>query len=172
VDKLRAMNIRAQVAVTTSDRSWSYPWRGGWLPPEVFHSEDYLPERQPLVVLLEGRFDRAAFSADEGGRGELALVEEAEADGQLLLIGSSEMFKNEHLYAAEFQHDQFLLNAVAQMAYGQELAELQARRPVSRGFVSQSTEAKSFWRVFSVGLAPLLFAVYGVWRLRRQRRKS
>jgi hypothetical protein len=172
VDKLRAMNIRAQVAVTTSDRSWSYPWRGGWLPPEVFHSEDYLPERQPLVVLLEGRFDRAAFSAGEGGRGELALVEEAEADGQLLLIGSSEMFKNEHLYAAEFQHDQFLLNAVAQMAYGQELAELQARRPVSRGFVSQSTEAKSFWRVFSVGLAPLLFAVYGVWRLRRQRRKS
>lgn len=169
-DKLNAMNITARVAITTSARSWAYPWRGGWLPPEVFHDADYLPERQPLVVLLEGRFDRAAFSEDEGGRGELSLVEKAQADGQLLLVGSSEMFKNEHLYASEFQHDQLLLNAVAQMAYGEELAELQARRPVSRGFVFQSTEAKAFWRAFSIGLAPLLFVGYGAWRLRRQRR--
>ena len=168
-DKLRAANIESEVAVTTSAQSWSYPWRGGWLPPEVFRGGDYLPGRQPLAVLLKGRFDRAAFGADEEGRDELTLVERAEADGQLLLIGSSEMFKNEYLYAPGFQHDQLLLNAVAQMAYGEELAQLQARRPASRGFAFIDPKAKSFWRAFSIGLAPFLFALYGTWRLRRQR---
>ncbi len=170
MDKLRAANIKVEVPITTSGQSWSYPWRGGWLPPEVFYSEDYLPAHQPLAVLLTGRFDRAAFGAEEEGRGQLSLVEKAVADGQLFLIGSSEMFKNEYLYAEGFQHDQLLLNAVAQMAYGEELAQLQARRPVSRGFAFLNPAAKSFWRAFSIGLAPLLFALYGTWRLRRQRR--
>ncbi|MGB1719146.1 MAG: hypothetical protein ACPHO6_13355, partial [Candidatus Latescibacterota bacterium] len=87
-------------------------------------------------------------------------------------VGSSEMFKNEYLYAAGFQHDQFLLNAVAHMAYGEALAELQARRPVSRGFAFQSPQAKSAWRAVSIGLAPLLFALYGAVRLRRLRGRS
>ena len=39
--------------------------------------------------------------------------------GTLLLIGSSEMFKNEYLLTPGFQHDQFLLNAVAYNAYGE-----------------------------------------------------
>ena len=69
--------------------------------------------------------------ADFGGEVERILKM---VDGALLLIGSSEMFKNEHLLTPGFQHDQFLLNAVAQMAYGEDLAALQARRPTPRGF--------------------------------------
>ena len=88
--------------------------------------------------------------------------------GTLLLIGSSEMFKNEHLSALGFQHDQFLLNAVAYNAYGEELAALQARRPTPRGFPFQSTEAKRLWRVVVVGAGPLLFLGYALYRRMRQ----
>ncbi len=168
---LARSGIEAQTLVSTSDRAWSYAWRGGWLPPNILDGETYLPGRQSLVMLLQGAFDRAVFVENEEGRAELTLTDKAQADAQLLLIGSSEMFKNEYLYAPAFQHDQFLLNAVAQMAYGEELATLQARRATARGFAFQSIEAKSFWRIFSVALAPLLFAVYGLVRLRRQRRR-
>ena len=86
-----------------------------------------------------------------------AWVEHPRQTGALLLIGSSEMFKNEHLLVPGFHHDQFLLNAVAYNAYGAELGTLQARRPTPRGFPFQSAEAKRLWRVFVVGAGPLLF---------------
>jgi len=89
------------------------------------------------------------------------------ADGELLLVGSSEMFKNGHLRTSGFQHDQFLLNAVAQMAYGDELATLQARRPAPRGFAFQNAATKSAWRALVVGLGPLLFLGYGFYRRAR-----
>ena len=138
--------------------SWAYAWSGGWLP-NVFSSSDYLQGTQPLAVQLTGHFDRAIFSEDAEGRAQSELGEKARGAGQLLLVGSSEMFKNEYLYVAGFQHDQFLLNAVAHMAYGEALAELQARRPVSRGFAFQNPQAKSAWRAMSIGLPPLLFAL-------------
>lgn len=168
-ERLAELGIDAQTLVATSERSWVYPWSGGWLPPDVFSSTDYLPGRQPLAVLLKGRFDRADPIENESGRTDLVLTDKAQGEGELLLIGSSEMFKNEYLYADGFQHDQFLLNATAQMAYGEALAELQARRPVSRGFAFQSAQAKSLWRAFAIGLAPMLFAAYGALRLRRLR---
>ena len=171
-ERLIELDMDARVLVATSERSWSYAWSGGWLPPDVFSSEDYLSGLQPLAVELTGRFDRAVFEQEDEGGTRLVLDEPAEQEGQLLLVGSSEMFKNEYLYAEGFQHDQFLLNAVANMAYGAELAELQARRPVSRGFAFQSPQAKSTWRAVSIGLAPLLFTLYGLVRLRRLRGRS
>ena len=167
--RLAEIGMDAQVLISTSERSWAYAWSGGWLPPDVFSSSDYLQGTQPLAVQLTGHFDRARFSEDAEGRSQIKLGEKAQDAGQLLLVGSSEMFKNEYLYAAGFQHDQFLLNAVAHMAYGEALAELQARRPVSRGFAFQNPQAKSAWRAVSIGLAPLLFALYGAVRLRRLR---
>ena len=105
----------------------------------------------------------------EDGRATLQRVgERPRQTGALLLIGSSEMFKNEHLLAPGFQHDQFLLNAVAYNAYGEELAALQARRPTPRGFPFQSAESKRLWRVFIVGAGPLLFLGYALYRRTRR----
>ncbi|MEE2725430.1 MAG: Gldg family protein [Candidatus Latescibacterota bacterium] len=168
-ERLAEIGMDAQVLVSTSERSWAYAWSGGWLPPDVFSSSNYLQGTQPLAVQLTGLFNRARFSEDAEGRSQIELGEKALGTSQLLLVGSSEMFKNEYLYAAGFQHDQFLLNAVAHMAYGEALAELQARRPVSRGFAFQNPQDKSVWRAVSIGLAPLLFALYGAVRLRRLR---
>ena len=99
------------------------------------------------MVELTGPFPEVAFSENDEGRSILEFTGAApKTDGKLLLIGSSEMFKNEHLLSPGFQHQQLLLNAVAQMAYGSALAALQARQPTPRGFAFQSAEAKGLWR--------------------------
>ena len=166
---LTSAGITAQTLISTSPQAWAYPWQGGWLPPEVFAPQTYLPGPQPLAALLTGPFPEVDFAEDEEGRAVLQRVgERPRQAGTLLLIGSSEMFKNEHLLAPGFQHDQFLLNTVAYNAYGEELATLQARRPTPRGFPFQSTESKRLWRVFVVGAGPLLFLGYALYRRTRQ----
>ena len=163
--RLADQSLMAQTLISTSNKAWAYPWKGGWLPPDIFTAETYLPGPQPLAVLLEGPFPEATFVEAEEGRSALELTGPApREDGSLLLIGSSEMFKNEHLATPGFQHRQLLLNAVAQMAYGQELATLQARSPTTRGFAFQSTQAKSLWRGLVVSLGPLLFLGYALYR--------
>ena len=167
--ELSSAGITAQTLISTSPQAWAYPWQGGWLPPEVFAPQTYLPGPQPLAALLTGPFPEVAFAEDEDGRATLQRVgERPRQAGTLLLIGSSEMFKNEHLLTPGFQHDQFLLNAVAYNAYGEELATLQARRPTSRGFPFQSAETKRLWRVFVAGAGPLLFLGYALYRRTRR----
>ncbi len=167
--ELSSAEITTQTLISTSPQAWAYSWQGGWLPPEVFAPQTYLPGPQPLAALLTGPFPEVAFTESEDGRATLQRVgERPRQAGTLLLIGSSEMFKNEHLLAPGFQHDQFLLNAVAYNAYGEELAALQARRPTPRGFPFQSTESKRLWRVFVVGAGPLLFLGYALYRRTRR----
>ncbi len=163
--QLADQGLTAQTLVSTSAKAWAYPWKGGWLPPDIFSAETYLPGPQSLAVLLDGPFPEASFVETEEGRSALQLTGIApKENGSLLLIGSSEMFKNEHLATPGFQHQQLLLNAIAQMAYGQELTTLQARSPTPRGFAFQSAQAKSLWRGLVVSLGPLLFLGYALYR--------
>ncbi|MBI4603016.1 MAG: Gldg family protein [Planctomycetes bacterium] len=90
--------------------------------------------------------------------------------GQLVLVGSSEMFKNAHLSLPGYQHDQLLLNAVALLAHGPELAEIQARTRTPRALAYQPPGVKETWRWIAGGLSPVLFVLYGLlhWCLRRK----
>jgi hypothetical protein len=167
-DRFQALGLTPQVLVSTSDQAWSFAWQGGWLPPEIFTPSTYLPGRQPLALSLEGVFPLP--EVDGEGKVSLLPPSSGQAPGQLLLIGSSEMFKDEYLFAPGFDHAQFLLNAVARAAYGPELAALQARHPAPRGFAFLDPEAKVFWRGFALGAGPLLLLLVGLDRFRRRRR--
>ena len=156
--RLDSTGVQHQVLITTTERAWTYPWKGGWLPPEIFHSQDYLPGPQPLAVLLQGTFPTADSSAVA-----------APQAGELLLIGCSEMFKNDHLQSIGFQHDQLLLNAVAHMAYGSQMAALQGRHQAPRGFAFQDSGAKNLWRTIAIGVGPQVVALYGLRRYLRRR---
>ena len=79
------------------------------------------------------------------------------------------MFKNRYLSAPGFQHDQLLLNLVAQLAFGRETAALQARRSTPRGFAHQNPEATAAWRLIVVGTAPLAFLALGIAQYRGRR---
>ena len=160
---LAALGLSAKSLITTSDRAWAFDWKGGWVPDEALEPHDLLG-RQPLVVDVTGTFPPVQFTAPEPGRQEVASVsgKPSGKPGELLLIGSSEMFKNEHLEEPGFFHEQFLLNAVALMAQGPEMAELQARERAPRGFPYQSAASKLFWRLFVLAAVPGLLIAFGL----------
>ncbi len=155
--ELRKHGMSYHPLITTSDQSWSYGWQGGWLPEAAFDPVGLLPGPQTLAVQLEGRFPQVEFIEDDEGRAQLAVTQSPGAEtGTLLLIGSSEMFKNEYLFADEFQHDQFLLNALALTVHGPDMALLQSRHRQPHGFEYQPATAKLWWRLIAVAGGPIL----------------
>lgn len=163
--RLRMHNLTVTPLITTSNRTWAYDWVGGWLPKTAFYPDSLLLGRQPLALLVTGTFPLAEFNAPS-----LTLTHPMpNPKGHLLLIGSSEMFKNEYLYAPGFQHEQFLLNAVAYLTQGPQFADLQARRKIAPGFSYLSPDQKILWRILVVGLGPLSFGLYGFFRYIKKR---
>jgi len=172
--RIAQLGLSREILVTTSPRAWTYNWVGSWIPEESFtEPAQFLPGPQPLAVLLEGRFPRMEVKKDEQGRESLSVVEGAGAagsPGKMLLIGCSEMFKNAHLQAAGYQHDQLLLNAVALLAHGPELAEIQARTKAPKVVPYQPGEVRIAWWGIVLGSAPAVFILYGLLRLLWRRR--
>ena len=171
-DSLQHHNLSVTPLISTTNRAWSYDWSGGWLPEKAFAPDSLLEGQQPLAVLVEGTFPVAEFKGTESGTTQRILTHPASnPSGQLLLIGSSEMFKNSYLYAQGFQHEQFLLNAVAHLAHGPQYSQLQARRKIARGFPYLPTNQKTIWRILVVGLGPLVILLYGFTRYLREQRQ-
>ena len=169
--ELRPQGLAYHPLITTSDQSWSYAWQGGWLPETAFEPAGFLPGPQTLAVQVEGRFPRVEFVDNDEGRAVLAATQSPDPQtGMLLLIGSSEMFKNEYLFADAFQHDQFLLNALASTVHGPEMALLQSRHRQPHGFQYQPAAAKLWWRLIVMAGGPIL--LLGLLLLRRGRRRS
>lgn len=153
-ERLRAAGMGYRVLLETSAEAWSYDWQGGWLPPESLVPETYLPGPQTLALELEGRF----APADD--------------DARLILIGSSEMFKNDHLQRSGYAHDQLLLNAVTTLTWGDDMAALLTRAPTPAGFAYRSPSAKTAWRLIVIGSGPLALVLLGVHHARRSRRAT
>jgi hypothetical protein len=164
--RLAAAGLRAQVLVSTSSRAWAYPWQGGWLPVSAFRPERFLPGPQPLVLLLQGAFPQTPVPPDlaPSPGADASSSPNQISEGSFLLIGCSEMFRNEYLHAAGFAHDQLLLNAAAYLTLGPELAEVQGRHRAARGFSFRSPAEKLVWRTVCVWAGPLAFLLAGLSR--------
>lgn len=163
--RLQMHNLTVTPLITTSNRTWAYHWSGGWLPKTAFFPDSLLLGHQPLALLVTGTFPIAEFNAPD----PTLTHPMPNPEGHLVLIGSSEMFKNEYLYAPGFQHEQFLLNAVAYLTHGPKFADLQARRKIAPGFPYLSSDQKILWRILVVGIGPLFFILYGVRRRGRDK---
>jgi hypothetical protein len=186
--RLARLGVRVTPLITTSSRTWSFAWTGGWLPDDVLDGPD-LDERgrpawlgrKPLAVLLEGTFPPLVLSEEEGGaEGPEPPSGEATEDGigdsalpgRLLFIGCSEVFKSHRIRENEFRGDHLLLNAAAALALDEDLARVMTRRRTAEGFDFVSPGQRLFWRGLVVGgpILPLL-AVAGL-RARLSRRRS
>ena len=163
---LTAAGVEARVLVTTSERSWSYDWRGGWLPPEALDPGERTGGAQPLAVVLEGPLPAARVDEESGDL--VAANAAGNPPAWLCLVGSSEMFKNQRLHLTGFDHAQLLLNAVALAAHGEDLAHVQARHPVAPGFAYLPAQAKARWRFAVLVAGPL--AIFGLGLGVRRRR--
>jgi hypothetical protein len=64
-EKLKALGIRATPVITTSERCWTYAWKGGWIPDELLDGPPPGADgksawlgKKPLAVLFEGSFPK------------------------------------------------------------------------------------------------------------------
>jgi len=171
---LRRAGLEADTLAATSPQAWAYAWSGGWLPPEAFAPATRLGGPQPLIVSLRGRFPAVTRrpGADGGWEWVADPAAPGERPGELLLIGCAAMFEDGLLEEPGFAHQQLLLNAVAWLACGPELAAVQARQQAPRGFAQVSPGARIGWRLAGVAGGPLFFALLGLGILGAQRRRA
>jgi predicted transcriptional regulator len=177
--RLAEAGLTAKVLMTTSEQAWSFLWSGGWLPFELLEGppideagEPQWAGRLPLAVDLEGSFPwpRTAFSRTPGADGPEAYPEPEPVDeqrsGRLVIVGSSEVFKNNRLVGLrpEFRGDHLLLNVVADLALGDGLPEVLTRRDVSRGFDVLDEDERLRWRATVVLALPVLLLGLGLLR--------
>jgi len=151
--------LHLETLISSSEESWSIDWQGGFLSPDELARGDYFDVTQPLAVILKGDFpaldSKKTPSQYSGG-------------SELMLIGSSELFKNEQLEVVRYDHIKFVLNAVAFLAYGEELSSIQARGgETAPGFPFVPPQQKLLWRFLVLFFAPLIFAIYGLLRRKK-----
>ena len=171
--RLASLKLTAVPLVETSARPWRFMWDGGWIPEPALSSptdDQYLTGPLPLAVQVQGHFPRAA---SVGGDARATLEprdgETTGSKGELIVSASSEMFTDANLYLEGYQHDRFILSSVAALAYGPELARLQARPEYAQSFSAPSRRLTLVWRIIVVCAAPLILVAYGLWHFNRRR---
>ncbi len=185
--RLESFGLRALPLITTSERSWTYNWTGGYLYADsaTGHRTDLLTgaerddagERQwagrlPLAVLIEGRFplpEEPLTNRDIQSTEPLTFSDSVGKESRLILIGNSYMFRNERLTDPDFRADHLLLNAAAFLALDEPLAAIAGHRRVAPGFNHVEERERLMWRGVVVSAGPALLMVFGVmwWSARR-----
>jgi hypothetical protein len=191
--RLDELGLSATTLISTSERSWTFDWSGGYLPPDSRPrllegpepGEDGTPAfegQRALMIDVRGRFPWPTHSFDasaassfggpdsgsDAGPPPYPLPEPVGtgASGRLVLIGDSELFKTERLVdlRPDFRGDHLLLNAVADLALPAGLSSVMARRPVARGFDVPPEEERLRWRALVLAAAPAAFVLLGLFR--------
>jgi hypothetical protein len=144
--------------IASSEDCWSIDWQGGFLSEENLQKGNYFDKKQPLCVMVEGVFPTVPAGSAASGEAK---------PGKLLLIGSSKLFDNGQLDTTKYDHEKFILNAVADLAYGSDLAGIQASGgSLTKGFAFVPSGKKLLWRLAVMCLVPFLFLVYSLYHLR------
>ncbi len=174
---LAARSLRATPLITTSERTWAYPWKGGWLPEETLRDPGSAPSptnhwlgRLPLAVLVEGRFPlpQKPFSEQTDDPG-LGLSPTEGKAGKLFLLGCSHLFRNERFANSQFRADHLLLNTVSWLALNEDLATIATHRAMTRGLNYVAPEQRLCWRVVVLVAGPLAMLVFGlIWGFTRR----
>jgi hypothetical protein len=171
--KLSGLGLAVTPLVETSPRPWKFMWDGGWIPEPMLSSPTpdlYLSGPLPLAFELHGQFPEVDPEFSRAVTPTAPRDGKNPSPGTMILSGSSEMFANQNLYLAGYQHERFLLNTAASLAFTPEIAALQARAKFPKSFSAQSRGAKIVWRSIVVFAFPLGLLVYAVWRFTRRRK--
>jgi hypothetical protein len=154
-------SLQWQPLISSSEDCWALDWKGGFLSEQILQGGEYFDKRQPLCVMIEGLFP-ALYKNNP-----------ASAPGKLLLAGSSKIFDNNQLDTTRYDNERFILNSVAELAYGKELAKIQASgAEESKGFGYVEPYKKLIWRALILCLVPFILLIYALRRTSKRRSKT
>lgn len=150
--------------ISSTQDCWPLNWKGGFLTEDLLVGGNYLDVKEPLCVMVEGFFPNLYG---------LGKNNDSKKTAKLLLIGTSKILENEQLDMTKYDHEKFILNAVADLTYGTALAEIQSSgTSIFEGLPFISPSQKMLWRFIVLALVPILFLILAiVIKIRRQSHK-
>jgi hypothetical protein len=178
-ERLGGLGLIAEVLIETSDQAWSYPWDGGFLPPDAIAaaSPELAPAvgAVPLYVRVRGAFPLPAPDLVPRPDDQPPPIPPPPGDGELLLIGGTSLFQNDRLLDPEYRADRLLVNAAASLCLPEDLAQLAGRRGVREGLDFVPETERLAWRARVLASGPLALLLLGLalrahdaWRRRRR----
>lgn len=182
--KFTDMGLKKTVLITSSDKSWTIPYKDGTLSKsDIEKPVDGYQGRVPLVVLLEGQFPDAFAGKDlprwpqgETGQGQQPADESAvepqkppsltPKPGKLLVVGCFKMFQEDVIKNGGMLN--FFINSVDALTLGGELIKIRSHQEISRVLKELSKGEKLWYRFMSILAVPCVLVVLGsvraVWR--------
>lgn len=184
---LEEQDIRKRVIFTSSNYSWvkeSNPYGFVDLNPPT---SDEILKNAPLALILEGKFKAKYTDTDipkwpqdptaEADGNDAAVSEPSEIlgdpqDNKLIVIGCSNMFKNDVLGSAG-AHRAFLRNCVDALTLGDELINIRSKNIVARRIKTTGPASKAVTKFVVVWLPPIFFVILGIYiNLRRKSKRA
>ncbi|MCB1161052.1 MAG: GldG family protein [Candidatus Krumholzibacteriia bacterium] len=175
--RLAGLNLGCRTLFTSSETSWHKPYSADPLvQADVTPSGHTLEPNLPLAYLVDGQ-----FPAPEGARPAWPAATDSSAaleppatfspaPGNLVLIGCAKVFEKPFLGAG--QNAMLLLNAVDALALEGKLIGIRSKLITERSVKPLEAGQKLLYRIFTVGLLPLLFALYGIVRGAMRRKET
>ena len=179
-------NIRVRNLFTSSDFSWTRMGYGYGAVNENPPSSENILKKQPLGVLLEGRFkpkyleegvpewpeetgEETGEDIEEEDESIPVLAEESE-DTKIIAIGCTNMFKSDILQSV-VSHRAFLLNCVDALTLGDELINIRSKNIAARRIKNISSVGKAASKAFVIWFSPLVFVAAGIYLTIRRKIK-
>lgn len=170
--RLAERGLRVEPWIFSSARAWTYAWKGGDIPGRVLEGPSAADGAPPLgePALLAARFAGSFPAAERVGETQvdrellLAPLEPGAPEGELLLIGCSEMWRNDQLYDPRFRHDLLALRAVTELALEPRIADFVQRRVAAPGLAIVEPRARALWRIVVLASFPLALLLVGLAR--------
>lgn len=175
--RMAGLNLGCQTLFSTSQHSWHKAFSGSPLvQADVTAQGQKLEPALPLGFLVEGQFPAPAGARPAWpAAGDSAAAFEPPASlkaapGQLVLTGCGKLFEEPFIQAG--QNAMLLLNAVDALALKGDLIGIRSKLITERSIKPLAAGQKLAYRIFTVGLVPLLFALYGILRLVMRRKET
>jgi hypothetical protein len=174
---LEKNNLRVTPWIHGGQRPWTYAWSGGDLPQSVLANDSTQPEGLAdrveqgtgpacYAALFSGTFPAAQVTGQEQRQLMVDLEGKSSEEGRLLLMGNSELFKNEQLGLRNFDHEDLLLRAVSTLALPPRLLPLLDRPRHEPTLEAQEDGTRRFWRIIVLGAPAALLLAVGLMRRR------
>jgi ABC-2 type transport system permease protein len=181
--ELKENGLEHTVLLKSGEQSWTVPFRMGTLQSTDIETPSEFDGGKPLTVLIEGQFPDTFKGKERPKWPELARnpqmpapPEEPEEQakilpakpGRLLLTGCAVMWQDSFLQSGG--NLPFFVNSVDALTLGDELIHIRTKTKIDRVIPKVSANKRLWYRFFTMGLAPLCFAVFGMIRLWLRRR--
>ncbi|MFH1678600.1 MAG: Gldg family protein [Candidatus Omnitrophota bacterium] len=180
-DKLKELNLDVRTLFTSSPHAWTVAYHEGNITEEDVTPPAANKRRSfPLAVFVTGYFPDAFEGKQvppwpedrkKEQEGFQAPAEERNISpkhGKFILVGCSQMFTKKLLETGG--HIQFFLNSVDAISLGEKLIGVRSKVPIDRSIGKISSAAKFGWRIFAIGLVPVLLCIIGSVRVFMRKR--